>query len=114
MGSSSVGRSHHGAQGLTADPVSAPLVSQQVSPPTGPCGPAFHVAAVCNRTGARDEYDARPAWNACLEGDERVVDHDDPAARSDAAQDFMHDCGIARAIDTRDAQTHGRWPLRGA
>src|SRR5262249_25991816 len=90
------------------NPVAAPLVAEDVPPPAGPCSEPSSVAAVRDGSGARDDDDALAIANAGFERDERVVHDENPRARTDPPHDAVNDGRIVLAIDTCDAETHGR------
>src|SRR5262245_26566568 len=69
------------------DPVAAASVAQHVAPPAGSRSLAASVAAVRNRSGARHDDDAWSVADARLQGDERVVDDENPGLVADPVHD---------------------------
>ncbi len=107
---------HHGGQRLAADPPAAPLIAQDVPPPTGARGASVFVAAVADGPGAGNQHDARPlVAGAGDQRRQRVVDDQHRRLEADAAHDAGDDGVVVRAVDAGDAEADGgrRRPLAG-
>ena len=94
-----------------ARPIQKPLPS---SPRTWPQPPGARaviasVAAIRDRSRARDDDDARRRGRAGFERDQRVVDDDRARTRADAAHDPGDDDGVFRTIDAGNAETDDGW-----
>jgi hypothetical protein len=97
----------HGAQRRTPDPVAAPLVAEHVAPPARPGGEPLGIAAVRDRTGARDDHDTRLPGRAGFERDQRIVDDEHARLVADPLHDAAHDVGVVGAIDAGDPEADG-------
>ena len=106
-GAAMVRLAQHGAQRGAADPVAAPLVAEHVAPPARARRFPLGVAAVGNRTGARDHDHAGLAGRARLQRHQRIVDDEHARLVADALHDPLDDRGIVRTVDPGDAQADG-------
>ena len=102
LGAASIHLAHDGCQRAAADPVAASLVADQMTPAAGARGRARRVAAVRDRSGARDDDDARPHARAGHQRDQRVVDDEHAPTRTDPAHDRTNNPRVVLTVDAGD------------
>ena len=102
LGAASIHLAHDGCQRAAPDPVAASLVADQMTPAAGARGRARRVAAVRDRSGSRDDDDARPHARAGHQRDQRVVDDEQAPTRTDPAHDRTNNPRVVLTVNAGD------------
>ena len=104
-GRTPVGGAHDCLKRMTAEPIAATFVAEQMSPASGPGRAIAAIAPVGDRTRTGDHDDAWAGFDAGFERDQRVVHHQHGNRVAEPDEHGPHEVGILRPIDAGHSET---------